>query len=591
MPINAQFDAAMEINLITMRVEESTRRQVRVILKDLESTLVAKVNDDRITNWSRQRIQKQTASARQSISRAYTKISEVSREATKGIATPTASLAADALSVTALTPPASVLNAIANGSIIQGATQGAWWRKQSGSLGFKYTTAVSQGIAGGEATGPIISRVRGLMDVSRRDAAALVQTSMQTVMNNSKMATFKENESLIKKYRAVTALDSHVCRLCIPYADLEWQTDGEPIGHSLSMPVYPIHFNDRCTMIPVVLDGPQGGQRASEDGPVKGDTTLAQFMKRKGTKYTEEMLGKGKAKLWADGKISLQDLTNGANRELTLQQLGGRTKAVTQRVAARAQKKAVAFKAHDNSKDAATWAKARGYAKTVDFGKLDASVANEINKSAWEHQRDFPELFKDLGFIGSGQVNNREITKRIFDAELRSAQAFFKQETPAQHIARAKRRTKTQKMSGEFAHSVGKLNGDLFKGTDGVSFNEKWGQKSGIGKMESALIRDAKSGFSPISVDTVKATMDHELGHQLDNLLKLSADSEIFDARAAWIKAGNTRETLGGYAMKNKAEFIAEAWAEYRNNPKPRATAKKVGDIINARYKAKFESK
>ena len=40
------------------------------------------------------------------------------------------------------------------------------------------------------------------------------------------------------------------------------------------------------------------------------------------------------------------------------------------------------------------------------------------------------------------------------------------------------------------------------------------------------------------------------------------------------------REDLSEYAEKNKDEFIAEAWMEYRNSATPGAVAKKVGEYL-----------
>ncbi|MEG0614272.1 MAG: hypothetical protein RR540_00840 [Oscillospiraceae bacterium] len=36
------------------------------------------------------------------------------------------------------------------------------------------------------------------------------------------------------------------------------------------------------------------------------------------------------------------------------------------------------------------------------------------------------------------------------------------------------------------------------------------------------------------------------------------------------------------------SEMIAEAWAEYCNNPQPREIAKTIGEAIEAEYKKKF---
>ena len=45
-------------------------------------------------------------------------------------------------------------------------------------------------------------------------------------------------------------------------------------------------------------------------------------------------------------------------------------------------------------------------------------------------------------------------------------------------------------------------------------------------------------------------------------------------------------ESLSEYAAESIDEFIAEAWAEYCNNPNPCETAKKVGERAEEMYKA-----
>jgi hypothetical protein len=74
-------------------------------------------------------------------------------------------------------------------------------------------------------------------------------------------------------------------------------------------------------MIPVVLDGPQGGKRASSDGPVNANLTFSGWLERQPKAKQEEVLGKGRTELFRAGKITLMDLTSGAGRPLTLDQL------------------------------------------------------------------------------------------------------------------------------------------------------------------------------------------------------------------------------------------------------------------------------
>lgn len=53
-------------------------------------------------------------------------------------------------------------------------------------------------------------------------------------------------------------------------------------------------------------------------------------------------------------------------------------------------------------------------------------------------------------------------------------------------------------------------------------------------------------------------------------------------------------EALSEYAWNNDnpnryVEFIAEAWSEYCNNPRPRTIAQKIGEIVEREYSKKFQ--
>ena len=62
--------------------------------------------------------------------------------------------------------------------------------------------------------------------MSRRDAAALVQTATASVANRAREATSERNLDVIKRYRAVATLDTHMPDL--RSADgLEWKPDVE----------------------------------------------------------------------------------------------------------------------------------------------------------------------------------------------------------------------------------------------------------------------------------------------------------------------------------------------------------------------------
>lgn len=316
-----QFDAAVELQLDIMRVSAGLQSQTVAILRNLEKQLLGELASGELTEWGIRRRERQLREISASIKSYYDQIDEIALAGTQGIAEVSAKVTTASIAPNALLPTESMMASIASGSIVQGATQGQWWNKQSSELSFRFSGAVRQGLAGAETNAQIINRVRQVMNVSRSNAAALVQTSVATVANDARQAVFERNQDIIRKYRAVATLDTHTCVKCAPLDGKEWEPDGEGIGHSLPFPNYPLHFNCRCLLIPVVLDDPIGGRRASSDGEVSARLTFEGWLKRQSTEKQSDILGKGRADLWRKGKLTLTDLVNGYGNPLSLDQL------------------------------------------------------------------------------------------------------------------------------------------------------------------------------------------------------------------------------------------------------------------------------
>ena len=246
MAINRIFDDAVDLQLDLFRTAASVEVEVLDILRTLERELLGKLAGNTITEWSRTRANQQLRETRTLIQEYYARAADVSTEAMAGIANVTATATAATLvvsesQITRLSD--DFLRTLAGDSIIQGAVQSDWWSRQSADTVFRFNGAVRQGIAAGETNQQIIRRVIQFMDVSRANAAALVQTSTATVANDARMAMFEANADIIKRYRAVATLDTNTCTRCAPLDGLEWEKDGTAIGHNQPMPRYPLHFN------------------------------------------------------------------------------------------------------------------------------------------------------------------------------------------------------------------------------------------------------------------------------------------------------------------------------------------------------------
>ena len=326
------IDATLAFQLDLMRLDAHTRAVVIGILERLRKDLVSALAENPLSEFGAARATRLIRESDATIARYYAQAQGELFATADELAPVAAQATVSALqsvvpvSVSISLPTEGLLAAVAGDALVMGSAMDAWWEKQSADVSFRFAAAVRQGIVSAETNQQIIRRVLAELDITRANAAALVQTSVAQVANDARLATFAANADVVPRLKWLTALDGHVCTLCAARADLEWETDTHaPIGHSLPFASPPIHFNDRCVLVGQTrFSKLGGGQRASMDGPVDRKTTFADFLERKGPAFQDEVLGPGRADLWRSGKITLQDLVSGNGRPLTIAQLKAR---------------------------------------------------------------------------------------------------------------------------------------------------------------------------------------------------------------------------------------------------------------------------
>ncbi len=236
------------------------------------------------------------------------------------------------------------------------------------------------------------------------------------------------------------------------------------------------------------------------------------------------------------------------------------------------------FEAQKTAAAAAAWAMRNDLADFADYGGVKPEVANAWNESLFEHLQEFPQLRANQRFIGSSQGQFKrwlEIQRQAYvDRLVSSGYTLESAKTFAEKFV------KPRKVSGNtYAHSWAQ------KDVAGVTVNSKWG--GAPERFREALARDVASQWHPPGCDTIRSVVDHELAHQLDDLLGLHIDGDIQhaykEARLLGIK-----EKVSGYAEKNIKEFIAECWAESCNSEQPREFARRIAEIVRARYRSRF---
>ena len=338
MPLNRLlFDSTVELHLDMEMVAIQSRATIVKLLQNLEKELIAKVTDG-VTDWSKARIAKQLSEADAVIRQYYDDAAGIARDTTTSVAQVAASATADSLvaavgaqvAISAI-PTAAYLETLASDTIIQGVTQSGWWSKQSSDSSFKFQSAVRQGLVGAETTPQIVRRVRDVMDLSRRNAETLVHTSVQSVANTTREKIFADNDDVMSGKEWSAALDRRTCPTCGVRDGKRWDTKGKSISHSIPYTMPPQHFRCRCSMVPVLktwkelginMDELPDGTRASMEGQVN-DKTFADWLKRKtetDTTFADKTLGKGRAELFRDGKITMDQMISGG-QPLTLAEL------------------------------------------------------------------------------------------------------------------------------------------------------------------------------------------------------------------------------------------------------------------------------
>jgi hypothetical protein len=231
------------------------------------------------------------------------------------------------------------------------------------------------------------------------------------------------------------------------------------------------------------------------------------------------------------------------------------------------------FVPQKTAKAAAQWAVQHNLADQADYTGIKPEVANAWNQSLSDHLQAFPELRKNQAFVGSAQAH---IKQHVASKRAKVVEKAVKQGIPVAIAERwAASLVKVPRVSGNtYALSISDY-------SPGVSVNTKYGRNLAI--FVRSLERDVKNGWHPVGCNTIRSVADHEFGHQLDDLLRISLDSEVRRLYKEAMARG-MKPSVSGYAAKNVSEFVAECWAEFLNNPSPRPTAKAVGEIIRSRY-------
>lgn len=390
---------------------------------------------------------------------------------------------------------------------------------------------------------------------AKMQAGRLVMTEQAFFASAAQQDCF--NELGVEEFEVVATLDSHTSAIC-------QEMDGKHFpmkDYQPGVTAPPFHVWCRSTTVPFFDDEWSTGERAArgEDGKT--------YYVSESMKYDDWK----KSFVDGDSKDGLKPTTGSAT-------IRNKTP----------------FSPASTIKEAEEFARNTLGIQNVSYKGVDVVTANAWNEGLQDSFDRFPELKQNFGFVGEAHERNtmlKPIAKQHYLDELIKRNPSFSL-TQLEPYADKKVRSlmkSVQVGKSTYAQSWSPTAAP-FSAFRGVSVNKEWGKKSA--EFIESLLDDVKGKFHPVGCDTIRSVLDHEIGHQLDDLLGIKNMDEIqnlFNSRSH----DELTDALSRYAWKNDnrnrySEMIAEAWSEYCNNPQPREIAKTIGETIEAEYNKKF---
>ncbi|HLP30535.1 MAG TPA: phage minor head protein, partial [Geothrix sp.] len=346
-----------------LRYEAGLRRDIRDMLielgRDLNRALIGSGVDTPRTDWQRARMRSLSKEAEKVIQETFGTISEAHLGEMGGLVRVSSagvvSAINEALGASIMVPPkwtAEQLAAIVGNTMIEGAPSATWWERQAHGLSEKFADTIRQGLLRGENIAQLRDRImpldipgvdavgkvdlrripaqgRGVIWDARRNAEALVRTSVISLAGEAHLSAYEANADIMAGYQWCSTLDSRTTPICRALDGLRWDMNFDPIGHGFPYPGPTAHWGCRSFTLPVTktweelareahgnsklakdLDKVEPGQRASMGGPVSGDLTYEGWFDTLKKAQQEDILGPKRYALWKQGKLAFQDMVD-----------------------------------------------------------------------------------------------------------------------------------------------------------------------------------------------------------------------------------------------------------------------------------------
>lgn len=228
------------------------------------------------------------------------------------------------------------------------------WKDLDASKMKAVRRAIAQGFVESKTTDQIIRELRGtkakgyadgLLQVTRRDAEAVVRTALGHVAGYAQDAVVEANADIVKAVRWSSTLDIRTSTGCRLRDGLLYAPGThKPLGHAVPWLGGPgrLHWNCRSHQTTVLksnddlgIDVPEvvmtDSTRASMDGQLPAATSYADWLKSQSVERQNEVLGVTRAKLLRDGGLPMERMYSQKGEYLTIEQMRERDAAAFKR--------------------------------------------------------------------------------------------------------------------------------------------------------------------------------------------------------------------------------------------------------------------
>jgi hypothetical protein len=223
----------------------------------------------------------------------------------------------------------------------QGKLLKEWFATLESDKAIKIRDAIRMGYVENQPLQQIVQRIigtrknkytDGILEISRRNAEAITRTALGHMSVFTRERFFEANNEVISAIRWQATLDNRTSSPCRLRDNKLYTTDHKPIGHSLPWGGGAGNFHINCRSVAVAvlkswkelgfnIDELPPSTRQSMNGQVPADLSYGDWLKKQSAKIQDEVLGKTRAKLFREGKATIETFANNKGKLLTIQEL------------------------------------------------------------------------------------------------------------------------------------------------------------------------------------------------------------------------------------------------------------------------------